>query len=309
MSVEVRDLSKIFGSQKAVDRISFKTEKGQILGFLGPNGAGKTTTMKMICGFLPPTSGEIYVCGTEIREQAELSKSRIGYLPESNPLYKDMFVREFLLFFGRLCKVPQVNSRVDELIDMTGLKSEYKKQIASLSKGYRQRVGLCQALIHDPEILILDEPTSGLDPNQLIDIRQLIKKVGKEKTLIFSSHIMQEVQALCDRVLIINKGKIVTDEPIQNLLSNADNTRIIFLEFTSEIPVSELKSQTYISKLESLGNGKYKIWCKDQNDPRAELFKLAAAKNWTLREIREDKTDIETVFNQLTKSNSDVGSV
>lgn len=309
MSVEVKELSKIFGKQKAVDHISFKTEKGQILGFLGPNGAGKTTTMKMICGFLPASSGQILVCGRDVTEEPVFTKSQIGYLPENNPLYKDMYVREFLMFFGNLCKVKNLKRRIDELISMTGLEKEYKKQISSLSKGYRQRVGLCQALIHDPEVLILDEPTSGLDPNQLVDIRLLIKKIGKEKTLIFSSHIMQEVQALCDRVLILNQGKIVADEPIQSLLAKNNNTRIVYLEFANEIPMHAFKNIAFIQKTENLGNGKFKIWCNKDGDPREDLFKLAMSNQWTIREMREEKSSIEEVFNLLTKSKGDVGVV
>ncbi|MBK9108349.1 MAG: gliding motility-associated ABC transporter ATP-binding subunit GldA [Saprospiraceae bacterium] len=309
MSVEVKALSKRFGKQTAVDQISFKTEKGKILGFLGPNGAGKTTTMKMICGFLPATSGQILVCGSDILENPVHTKAKIGYLPENNPLYKDMYVREFLMFFGNLCKLKNLKSRLDDLISMTGLEKEYKKQISSLSKGYRQRVGLCQALIHDPEVLILDEPTSGLDPNQLVDIRQLIMNIGKEKTLIFSSHIMQEVQALCDRVLILNQGKIVADEPIQSLLTRTNSARIIYLEFANEISIHALNNIAFIEKTENLGNGKFKVWCTKDGDPREDLFKLAMSNQWTIREMREEKSSIEDVFNLLTKSSGDVGSV
>jgi len=219
MSIQLHNLTKIYGTQLAVDHISFSAGKAEIVGFLGPNGAGKTTTMKMICGYLTPTEGDIEVCGIDIKEFPIEVKRKIGYLPEHNPLYKDMYVREYLMFFSKLLKISNPKQRVKDCIELTGLGQEQNKRIGSLSKGYRQRVGLSQALLHDPEVLILDEPTSGLDPNQLLEIRQLIRSIGNQKTLLLSTHIMQEVQALCDRVLIINKGKLIADETIGNLLN------------------------------------------------------------------------------------------
>lgn len=225
MSIEVKNLSKHYDEQKAVDAINFSIPKGQIVGFLGPNGAGKSTTMKMITGYIPATSGNVEVCGIEVRADNLASRKCIGYLPESNPMYMDMYVREYLLFCAGLHGMNSTDAkkRVEELITLTGLSVESKKTISSLSKGYKQRVGLAQALLHAPEVLILDEPTSGLDPNQIIEIRDVIKALGKEKTVLLSTHIMQEVQAMCDRVIIINKGKIVKDAMIGDLQNEFPN--------------------------------------------------------------------------------------
>jgi ABC-2 type transport system ATP-binding protein len=220
MSIKVDQVVKIYGAQKAVDNISFEVKQGEIVGFLGPNGAGKSTTMKMITGFLFPDGGKIEVCGIRVVDEGIATKQKIGYLPELNPLYQDMFVREYLEFIAGLHHVPSSKQRIEEVIDLTGLKPEANKLIEQLSKGYKQRVGLAAALIHDPEVLILDEPTTGLDPNQIIEIREVIRKLGKKKTILFSTHILQEVEALCDRVIIINKGKIVADAPLQELLDS-----------------------------------------------------------------------------------------
>ncbi len=309
MSVVVKNLTKSFDSQIAVDNISFQTGAGEILGFLGPNGAGKSTTMKMICGFLKPSAGEIIVEGHSVLDDPIQAKSHIGYLPENNPLYKDMYVKELLNFFGRLCKIPALSSRVDELIQMTGLENEYKKPVGSLSKGYRQRVGLCQALIHDPKVLILDEPTSGLDPNQLIEIRQLIRTIGKHKTLIFSSHIMQEVEALCQRVIIINKGKIVADNSFHELLQKTHKQRKIFVEFGVEPDETAIRNLKVISNLVKTDHRTYILYCSGEIDPREEIFRLASQRSWPIREMREEKSNIEEVFNLLTKTTDHVGIV
>jgi ABC-2 type transport system ATP-binding protein len=220
MSIKVDQVVKIYGAQKAVDNISFEVKQGEIVGFLGPNGAGKSTTMKMITGYLFPDGGNIEVCGIRVVDEGIATKQKIGYLPELNPLYQDMFVREYLEFIAGLHKVASPKQRIEEVIELTGLKPEANKLIEQLSKGYKQRVGLAAALIHDPEVLILDEPTTGLDPNQIIEIREVIRKLGKKKTILFSTHILQEVEALCDRVIIINKGKIVADAPLQELLDS-----------------------------------------------------------------------------------------
>ena len=217
MSVKVQSLTKIYGQQLAIDAVSFEAKRGEILGFLGPNGAGKTTTMKIITAFLPQSSGSAEVCGFDTAADPMAVRQRIGYLPEHNPLYREMYVREYLGFIAGIHKVAKPRQRIAEMIELTGLGIEQNKPISALSKGYRQRVGLAQAMIHDPEVLILDEPTTGLDPNQLAEIRALIRRLGQEKTVIFSTHIMQEVQAICDRVLIINKGRIVADAPIAEL--------------------------------------------------------------------------------------------
>ena len=219
MSIVVKELTKFFDKQIAVNKISFEAHPGRILGFLGPNGAGKSTTMKMITGFLSPNHGEIFVAGINTSLESIYVKQKIGYLPESNPLYFDMYVKEYLQFVGGIYKVKNLKNRINEVIDATGLQKEQHKQIGQLSKGYKQRVGLAQSIIHNPEVLILDEPTSGLDPNQLIEIRNLIKELGKTKTVILSTHIMQEVEAICDDVIIINKGKIVANEPLNQLLA------------------------------------------------------------------------------------------
>jgi ABC-2 type transport system ATP-binding protein len=220
MSIKVDQVVKIYGAQKAVDHISFEVKQGEIVGFLGPNGAGKSTTMKMITGYLFPDGGNIEVCGIRVAGEGIATKQKIGYLPELNPLYQDMFVREYLEFIAGLHNVASPKQRIEEVIELTGLTPEANKLIEQLSKGYKQRVGLAAALIHDPEVLILDEPTTGLDPNQIIEIREVIRNLGKKKTILFSTHILQEVEALCDRVIIINKGKIVADATLQELLDS-----------------------------------------------------------------------------------------
>jgi len=220
MSIKVDHILKVYGAQKAVDTISFEVKQGEIVGFLGPNGAGKSTTMKMITGYLTPDGGKIEVCGLPVEGEALATKKKIGYLPELNPLYQDMYVREYLGFVAGLHKIPSPEKRVEEVVQLTGLTPEANKLIEQLSKGYKQRVGLAAALIHDPEVLILDEPTTGLDPNQIIEIREVIRTLGKEKTILFSTHILQEVEALCNRVIIINKGKIVADASLQELLES-----------------------------------------------------------------------------------------
>lgn len=236
MSISVKNLSKTYGTQKAVDEISFEAKPGKILGFLGPNGAGKSTTMKMLTCYLPQSSGTATVCGFDISNQSLDVRKNIGYLPESNPLYQDMYVREFLYFVGNIYHLQNLRSRVDEVVLATGLSKEQHKKIGQLSKGYKQRVGLAQAIIHDPKVLILDEPTSGLDPNQLIEIRKLIKELGKTKTVILSTHIMQEVEAICDEVIIINKGKIVANNSLKGLLEEHKESTLepIFVKLTKE---------------------------------------------------------------------------
>ena len=302
MSVKVSSLSKIYGTQKAVDEISFEVNKGEVLGFLGPNGAGKSTTMKILTCFIPQSSGTATVCGYDtIAEPLEVAK-KIGYLPESNPLYMDMYVREYLEFMAGLHKLGKITSkRIDEMLEVTGLVAERKKKVGQLSKGYKQRVGLAQAMLHDPEVLILDEPTSGLDPNQLVEIRSLIKQLGKNKTVIFSSHIMQEVQAVADRVIIINKGKIVADDSTANLQNLIGNEIIITAEFKQNIERSLLGNIRGVKSFEQSKDGKWKIVSENQKDLREEIFNFAKAKDLTLLSLYKEESSLEDVFKQLTK--------
>ena len=253
MSIEVKNLTKFYGEQAAVQDVSFSIKKGEIVGFLGPNGAGKSTTMKIITGFIPSTSGEVKVCGSLVDMENLETRKKIGYLPENNPLYLDMYVREYLEFVGNIYKVPNLKDRVNEMIKIVGLELEQNKQIGMLSKGYRQRVGLAQAIIHDPEVLILDEPTSGLDPNQLLEIRDLIKEIGKSKTVMLSTHIMQEVKAICDRVIIIKRGHIDADDNTDNL-QYEDNMQVVYEEFYKEITKNQLNKISGVSKIQALEN-------------------------------------------------------
>lgn len=306
MSVIVQGLSKHFGTQKAVDNLSFEAHPGQILGFLGPNGAGKTTTMKMLCCYTEPTEGTASVEGYDIKTSPLLVRKQIGYLPEHNPLYEEMYVKEFLQFVASIHRIENKVGRISDIIEMTGLGKEQNKIIGTLSKGYRQRVGLAQAIIHDPKVLILDEPTSGLDMNQLLDIRSLIKELGKEKTVIFSSHIMQEVQALCDRVVIINNGNLVADESIDTLRNRMEGNRSVRVEFAqknvSATIFNGLKNVTDVRR-----EGEEIIFTiKGNEDIRAEIFNFAVANQLTLLEMKTDKANVEDIFRKLTKSTIDV---
>jgi len=301
VSVKVEHLTKIFGTQKAVNDVSFEARKGQVLGFLGPNGAGKTTTMKIITCFLPQTSGKVSVCGFDVETQSMEVRRQIGYLPEHNPLYKDLYVKEYLNFVAGISKVPDKNRRVAEMIEMTGLGPEQKKLIGALSKGYRQRVGLAQAMLHDPEVLILDEPTSGLDPNQLVEIRHLIKELGRAKTVIFSTHIMQEVQALCDRVLIINKGKIVADDPIEQLQARVTGETIVTVEFLEKPPRAQLEKIRDVRRVRALSDKRWQLVSGMDKDIRAEVFRFAVAQNLTLLEMHKEVFSVEDAFQELTR--------
>ncbi|MCB9274767.1 MAG: gliding motility-associated ABC transporter ATP-binding subunit GldA [Lewinellaceae bacterium] len=301
MSVTVQNLSKIYGAQKAVDDISFQAHSGEVLGFLGPNGAGKTTTMKVITCFIPPASGQVSVCGFDVEKQPIEVRRQIGYLPEHNPLYKDMYVREYLAFAARLHKVSRAGRRIAEMIDMTGLGPEQHKQIGALSKGYRQRVGLAQAMLHDPAVLILDEPTSGLDPNQLADIRGLIKQLGKEKTVIFSTHIMQEVKAICDRVLIINKGRIVANDTIGQLQQRISSESAVTVEFLGKVAVDALKKVPEVKNVQALGDNRYQLTADSRVDLRPALFDFAVEKGVKLLEMNKEVYDIDEVFHRLTR--------
>jgi ABC-2 type transport system ATP-binding protein len=303
MSVVITALTKMYGAQKAVDAISFQAQPGEVVGFLGPNGAGKSTTMKVVTCYLPPTSGQVQVCGYDVVQSPMDVRRNIGYLPEHNPLYLDMYVHEYLQFIGSLHKLNRklLPNRIKEMIDLCGLGQEQGKKIGSLSKGYRQRVGLAQSLIHDPKVLILDEPTTGLDPNQIIEIRQVIREAGRQKTVIFSTHIMQEVEAICDRVIIINLGKIVADSPVQELYQFQRNTQTIFLEFSQEIQKDTLSALPGVQNIRKKGTGKYEIDTHGTIDIRPDIFKLAAENNWTLIGIKQEEKNLESIFQALTK--------
>lgn len=299
MSVKVENLTKIYGTQRAVNDVSFTADKGEILGFLGPNGAGKTTTMKILTCFIPQTEGKAEVCGFDVQKDSMEVRRRIGYLPEHNPLYKDMYVREYLEFVAGLHGIKNKRKRVDEMVEMTGLTRERNKPIGALSKGYRQRVGLSQALMHNPEVLILDEPTSGLDPNQLVEIRSLIKQIGQERTVIFSTHIMQEVQALCDRVLIINKGNLVANDKIDTLQARVTGESVITVEFAETTSKKKLASLKEVKKVE-LTDGKFQIFTDADKDIRRDVFRFAVDNNLTLLEMRKEVFSVEDVFRKLT---------
>lgn len=301
MSIKVENLTKVYGEQRAVDAVTFEAKKGEVLGFLGPNGAGKTTTMKMITCFIPQTAGSAEVCGFDTATQSMDVRRRIGYLPENNPLYKDMYIKEYLEFVAGLHNVSNKKSRVDEMIEITGLGLEKKKQINALSKGYRQRVGLAQAMLHDPEVLILDEPTSGLDPNQIIEIRNLIKQLGREKTVIFSTHIMQEVQAICDRVLIINRGKIVADDSIDALQNIVKGMSIVTVEFLEKTNKKLLEKIPGVVQVSTKNSGKWELSSDLKADIRADVFRFAAANNLTIVEMKKEVSSVEDVFQKLTK--------
>ena len=302
MSVIVENLTKLYGEQHAVDNISFEAKKGEVLGFLGPNGAGKSTTMKILTCFIPQSEGKASVCGFDTEANPMEVRERIGYLPEHNPLYKDMYVREYLMFIAGLHKVKNKKERVAEMIERTGLTKEQHKHINALSRGYRQRVGLAQAMLHDPEVLILDEPTSGLDPNQLVDIRGLIKELGKEKTVIFSSHIMQEVQALCDRVIIINNGKLVANDNIETLRQKVAGEKIVTVEFSGAAHPKELQKIGAVKTVRELGKNRYQLSSASEHDIRADIFRFAVSKNLILLEMHQEESSIEDIFQILTKS-------
>ncbi|MGB3798217.1 MAG: gliding motility-associated ABC transporter ATP-binding subunit GldA [Lewinella sp.] len=301
MSVTVTDLTKLYGTQRAVDGISFSARSGEVLGFLGPNGAGKTTTMKILTCYLSQTSGSAEVCGHPVATESLAVRRLVGYLPEHNPLYKDMYVREYLTFAANANGIRSPRARIAELIELTGLGREAHKLIGDLSKGYRQRVGLAQAMLHDPEVLILDEPTSGLDPNQLAEIRTLIKQIGEQKTVILSTHIMQEVQALCDRVVIIDRGKIVADDPIERLQRRLSGDSSLLVQFDRPVPEADFLK---ISGVSSVTPGKvsntYRLLLRGEADPRADVFRFAVAHDLVLLGMVKEELTVEEVFRALT---------
>ncbi len=302
MSVKVNNLVKVYDTQRAVDNVTFEAKKSEVLGFLGPNGAGKTTTMKIITGYVPQTEGSVQVCGYDVAANPMEARKRVGYLPEHNPLYKEMYVREYLEFAAGIHRVPNARKRIEQMIERTGLTSHRHKQIGQLSKGYRQRVGLAQAMLHDPEVLILDEPTSGLDPNQIVEIRQLIKDLGREKTVILSTHILSEVEAVCDRAVIINKGQLVADAPISALKDQFTGKNLVTVEFGGKITAQALKAIRNVQQVKALEGQRWELTAGADHDIRGEVFQFAVQNGLILLELRKEASSVEDVFQQLTKS-------
>lgn len=301
MSIEVKNLLKQYGEQKAVNQISFTVGKGEIVGFLGPNGAGKSTTMKMITGYLQPDAGDITVSGIDVKNDPLAAKKKIGYLPESNALYYDMYVREYLDFIADAHEVKNKRQRIEEVIRLTGLTPESKKKIGQLSKGYKQRVGLAAALLHDPEVLILDEPTSGLDPNQIIEIRNVIKEQGKNKLVLFSSHILQEVEAICDRVIIINKGKLVADASLQNLQQQSA-MNVVRVSFREVLEAEWLKRLNGVKTVNKIDAHTWALETVDPSSVRKELKNLEAEHNLDIVSLQSENQSLEEVFRSLTSN-------
>lgn len=306
MSISVQNLTKIYGSQKAVDAISFEVGKGDIVGFLGPNGAGKSTTMKILTCFIPQTAGKALVNGFDTMEESEKVRAGIGYLPEMNPLYPDMYVKEYLLFAAGIhdLKNKAADEAAERAISLTGLTPERKKLIGQLSKGYRQRVGLAQAILHNPQVLILDEPTSGLDPNQLIEIRQLIKDLGKDRTVLLSTHIMSEVEAMCSRVVIINRGHIAADDRLENLTGQAKSRTLISLTLKNEAAIGDLRSIKGVKNVMQNGVKSYQLEAASDANIQESIYQTAVQKGWVILELRQEDTSLEQIFRQLTQTNA-----
>jgi len=302
MSIVVQGVTKLYGEQKALDNVSFEVNTGEIVGFLGPNGAGKSTMMKIITGFIPASSGKVLVNDLEVGTENPEVRRQTGYLPENNPLYPEMYVREYLGFVASIYNTGESKKKlINNIIDLTGLAPEQKKKIGSLSKGYRQRVGLAQALIHNPGVLILDEPTTGLDPNQIVEIRNLIKLTGKEKTVMLSTHIMQEVEAICDRVIIIDKGKIVANEEKSRIYSVMRRPKqVIHVEFDKDIMESELAEIANVSSVKQLKKNLWLIEAEGDEDIRPSLFNFAVKKNLTVLSLQKQESNLEEVFRHLT---------
>jgi len=301
MSISVSNLTKQYGTQTAVNNISFKVDKGEIVGFLGPNGAGKSTTMKMITGYLAADAGNIEVCGITANENNTDTKEKIGYLPEANPLYFDMYVREYLAFIAGIHNVADAKARIESVITTVGLTPEAHKKIGQLSKGYKQRVGLAAALVHDPEVLILDEPTSGLDPNQIVEIRNVIKQLAQTKTILFSSHIMQEVEALCDRVIIINKGNIVANDLLSTLQKNSSGLQQVTVEFKEPVPVEKIEALQSVVETEAVSTTQFQLSTIDAEAVKKQLLQLSIENNWDIVSLQTENQSLENVFRELTK--------
>ena len=303
MSIHVKNIIKTYGEQKALNDVSFEVGNGQVVGFLGPNGAGKSTMMKIITCFVPQTEGSVSVCGYDVAEQSIEVRKKVGYLPEHNPLYPEMYVKEYLDFVAGVYKMNgNRKKRIEEMVELTGLQVEQKKKIGELSKGYRQRVGLAQAMIHNPEVLILDEPTSGLDPNQLVDIRELIQNIGKEKTVMLSTHIMQEVEAICDRVIIINKGKILADETTEIIQQKSSGENIVIAEFDRNVERIDLSCIPNVKRVMLVKGNTWKIYSNSQDDIRPAIFKFAVDNKLMVLSLKKEEQSLEEVFHQLTRT-------
>jgi ABC-2 type transport system ATP-binding protein len=302
MSIQVQNVAKYYGTQAALNNVSFEINKGEIVGFIGPNGAGKSTMMKIITGYLPQTDGKVLVCGREVIVHPMEVKKSIGYLPEHNPLYLNMYVREYLEFVGGIYGLGnKLATRVSEMVSLTGLEPEQRKRIGALSKGYRQRVGLAAALVHDPEVLILDEPTSGLDPNQIIEIRNLILATGKQKTVMLSTHIMQEVEAICDRIIIVNKGQIVANENKHDIYQYAINRQTLLVEFGTAINADFFKDMQGVVQIKPLTGNNWLIETTTNTDIREEVFNTAVSNKVTVLSMQKKESNLEEVFRELTK--------
>ncbi len=300
MSVSVKGVTKLYGKQKALNNVSFEIGAGEVVGFLGPNGAGKSTMMKILTGYITQSEGEVSVCGIDVLNDSISSRAKIGYLPEHNPLYLDMYVKEFLSFIADIHKLKNKVERVEEMIELTGLTPEKSKKIRQLSKGYRQRVGLAAAMIHDPEVLILDEPTTGLDPNQLKDIRQLIKSIGQQKTIMLSTHIMQEVEAICDRAIIIKKGEIVADNKIDSLQSGGSEV-VIEVEFEKSLDKTLLENINHVSKVVKISDTSFEVFMAHSKDLRSQISQLAIDNGNLVLSMQKREQKMEDVFQDLTK--------
>lgn len=301
MSISIQNITKLYDTQKALDQVSFEVNKGEILGFLGPNGAGKSTLMKIITCFIQPTSGTVKVNGVDVQDDPLQVRKMLGYLPEHNPLYYEMYVKEYLEFVAGIHKLPNKKQAVDKVIELVGLELEMKKRIGALSKGYKQRVGLAQALIHDPEILILDEPTSGLDPNQLADIREVIRNIGKEKTVMFSTHIMQEVEALCDRVVIINRGTLLADENSTDILSKNKSEQVVLVEFDKEISKNRIKIEG-VHRINKVNATTWEISSNQEKDIRKDISKFANSNDLLILSMQVKTQKLEDIFKSLTQN-------
>ncbi|HPH91348.1 MAG TPA: gliding motility-associated ABC transporter ATP-binding subunit GldA [Ferruginibacter sp.] len=304
MSITVTNLTKTYGAQKAVNNISFSVNKGEIVGFLGPNGAGKSTTMKIITGYIEADGGTAAVCGETVSSNSLNTKKKIGYLPEANPLYFDMYVREYLEFVAGVHGIQHKKEKIESAIETVKLKLEANKKIGQLSKGYKQRVGIAAALIHDPEVLILDEPTSGLDPNQIIEIREVIKHLGKNKTVLFSSHILQEVEAICDRVIIINRGNIVADDLLSNLQKANVTQQQVNVEFKEQISIDDLQSLPEIISINQMSASHFQLSTNNPELVRKQLLELSLKNNLNIVSLQSESNSLEDIFRNLTSANN-----
>ncbi len=302
MSIKVEQLTKIYGKQKAINNLSFEIQSGEIVGFLGPNGAGKTTTMKILTCYIPPSAGKAFVNNKNVEENSIEVRREIGYLPEHNPLYTDMYVKEYLDFVASAYHIKNKNQRIKEMIEMTGLQVEQNKKIGQLSKGYRQRVGLAQAIIHNPKVLILDEPTSGLDPNQIVEIRNLIKTIGHDKTVLLSTHIMQEVEAMCNRVMIINKGEIVANGKTADLKNEFSSNTFLHISFNQTLNSRQIELLNQIGKVKNIESKSLELYSNsNQTELKSRVFKFAVDEQLIIEELKTHENSLEDIFKNVTK--------